>query len=114
MQVRCQRLHDHNLAGERANNLCRLLLGRIVEVQPWWQASLIIREMAKNALGRPGIQVSVYVVPRPARLQTEGIAAEIYRLLIIAVLCRGFCTAPALGINVPVALVIPGKETREP
>ena len=88
MQVRSQRLHDDNFAWKRADDLGGLLLGRIVEVQPWWQASLVVCEVTKDPFRRPGIQIPVHIVSRSAWLQTERIAAEIYRLLIIAVLRR--------------------------
>ena len=89
MQVRRQSLHDGNFAGKCADDFRSLLLGRVVEVQPWWQAAIVVCEVAEDTLGSPRIQVPVDIVSCSPRLQTKRVAAEIYRLFVVVGLCRG-------------------------
>jgi hypothetical protein len=93
MQVRCQGLHDHDFAGKCANDFRCLLLGCVVEVQPWWQAAVVVCEVAEDTLGSPRIQVPVDIVSCSPRLQAKRVAAEIYRLFVVVVgLCHGVGT----------------------
>ena len=87
VQIRCQRLHDHDLAGQRADNLRGLRFGRVVEVQPWRQAAVVVCEVAEDAFGRPRIQVAVHIVSRSTWLQAERVAAEVYRFLVVIAVC---------------------------
>jgi hypothetical protein len=55
MQIGSQSLHDDNLTGQCANYLRRLFLNRVVDVQPWRQASFVVGEVPKDALRRPRV-----------------------------------------------------------
>lgn len=68
VQIGRQGLHDDDLAGQSAHNPGRLLLERIVEVQPRRMPAFERLEVAQDALGGPGVEIPIDVFARAAGL----------------------------------------------
>lgn len=81
VEVGSQGLHDDDLGGKGTHDLGRLLLESIVEVQPGRVSAFQRLEVAKDALGGPGIEVAIHIFAGSAGLQAQGITTQIYGFL---------------------------------
>lgn len=96
VQIGRQGLHDDDLAGQRAHDLGGLFLESIVEVQPGRVSAFKRLEMAKDAFGGPGVEVSDHVVACAPGLQAERVSAQIDGFVVVVVVVvfgarRGMC-----------------------
>lgn len=78
MQIRRQRLHNRNLRRRSPHKGSHSLRSRIVGVQPCWERRVSQGlEVALHALRGPGGEELLEALGDAARLQTEGVAAEV-------------------------------------
>lgn len=84
MQIRRQRLHHRDLRRRRPHNGRHSLRRRIIGVQPCWEGGVGQGlEVALYALRGPGGEVLLETLGDAARLQTEGVAAEVDAFVVM-------------------------------